>query len=565
MTSGNGEAGGDGMQTREDIRAAEVRHAMSTAGTMEINGVAGRWNEAGDEWTADDPHDTDTLIMVRISDADPGDVQGVARQIARTCAHAAQTGARVRMILVENDTSAFKRRKIVLPNGDKQLRTVRPKFRRALSLLAGGIVRRLTTYHLDRTVRDPRDLEDLIDVVEESSPRVVCDSVTGSLRLANDSDVTTARILVAVANQASRDTARRVREKRREQAEEGRFGGGPRRYGFEPDGSLRESEAGAIRLGTELTVAQAKPMLREITRDVNARGYRDANGRPFRSEQFRDLLLRPCNAGLSVHRSGVRGRVYYTPDDVVGSLPHRIVEPDEYWSVVHKLTDPDRTTNAGTTPKWFGSGIYQCPCGDTMRVQRREHTRTDRRTGEQRQVERHIYRCQSTDSGHATCPMQELDALVIGTVLELLANSDPADIIGPSSATASVPALRAEIARHKERLNEIAADRDEDLITRSQMLTQTAKRRAKLERAQADLEAALANLHPAARVIGADDIQAAWDELEWSQQREIVRRMLRVKVRAIGRGTRLPVRDRVSITRAPRTSPPPATQAAHAA
>jgi site-specific DNA recombinase len=63
---------------------------------------------------------------------------------------------------------------------------------------------------LDRAMRDPRDLEDLIDLIEQSSPRIPVESVSGSLRLANDADVTVAQVMCAVANKASRDTARRA-------------------------------------------------------------------------------------------------------------------------------------------------------------------------------------------------------------------------------------------------------------------------------------------------------------------------------------------------------------------
>jgi hypothetical protein len=44
----------------------------------------------------------------------------------------------------------------------------------------------LLALDLDRIARDPRDLEDLIDVVESHTPHVPVESVTGSLRLANE-------------------------------------------------------------------------------------------------------------------------------------------------------------------------------------------------------------------------------------------------------------------------------------------------------------------------------------------------------------------------------------------
>ena len=63
-------------------------------------------------------------------------------------------------------------------------RTYRPKLRHALDLLAKGENDGFIPLDLDRAFRDPRDLEDLIDIAEEYG--VPVESVTGSLRLGND-------------------------------------------------------------------------------------------------------------------------------------------------------------------------------------------------------------------------------------------------------------------------------------------------------------------------------------------------------------------------------------------
>ena len=180
------------------------------------------------------------IRLTRISDARDDDTKGVDAQ-GRDCDGRAERigwtiGPAATHHIVENDTSAFKRKKILLPDGRRELRTVRPGFRQALAMLADGRADGLIAYDLDRAVRDPRDLEDLIDVVESKVSRIAVESVTGSLRLANDADVTMARVMVAVANKASRDTARRVARARQRQAEGGQWGGGKRPFGFEPDG-----------------------------------------------------------------------------------------------------------------------------------------------------------------------------------------------------------------------------------------------------------------------------------------------------------------------------------------
>lgn len=533
-------------QAQGDTQA--VMEAMRAGAAMSINGVAGRWNAAGSEWAADQVAGTDAVVLVRISDAEEDEIDGVARQVADVRTLATRMDVRVRTVLVENDTSAFKRKKIRLPNGDYQLRTVRPKFRRALSMLAAGDMRYFLNAHLDRTVRDPRDLEDLIDVVEGSSPRIVCESVTGSLRLANDTDITAARILCAVANQASRDTARRVTRARLQQAEEARFGGGRRRYGFEPDGVTQRSEEAQVIKDAAAAVIEGVSM-KEIARDFNRAGSTTGEGKPWTASGIRDILLRPRNAGLSVHRPGRHGRKPYTPEDVVATLPEEpILDPEDYWSLVHKLTDPDRRTNPGTATRWLGSGIYRCPCGSVLRSQFKKY----------RSVQRQVYRCTETGNGHVIVPQAELDALVAATVQEMIAASDPEEIMGTSAvAGVDVAALHAELARHRAKLDEIAADYDDDVITRSQMLTRTRKRREKIAAVQAQVQHVSDQRNPAVKLIGARDIRAAWEALTLGEQRECVRRFLNVTAQRVGRGKRLPVRDRVTITRST-----PAPQAA---
>lgn len=157
------------------------------------------------------------ILLVRISDDREGEGLGVGRQEADGRRLADRIGWGIAEVIVENDTSAFRRRKIRLPDGTTALRVVRPDLRRALELLASGERDGLMAYDLDRYTRDPRDLEDLIDLVEQQ--RVPVTSVTGSLRLDTDADVTMARVMVAVANKSSRDTSRRVSRKHVQLAE----------------------------------------------------------------------------------------------------------------------------------------------------------------------------------------------------------------------------------------------------------------------------------------------------------------------------------------------------------
>src|SRR5262249_19450613 len=281
------------------------------------------------------------LILARISDARDGDTHGVDGQVDDGMALAARLGwhpgQRETHVIIENDTSAFKRRKVTVPGHQRPvLRTVRPGFRRALDMLWTGEADGLIALDLDRTCRDPRDLEDLIDVVESKTPRIPVDSVTGSLRLATDADITMARVMVAMANKSSRDTARRVSAARERQALAGQYGGGRRPYGFEDDGrTVHSDEAGIIAECSRALVQGAS--LRSIALDLRERKLVTVAGAPWRAEGLREVLLRARNAGRIVYRG-----------EEIGDAPWAPIVPLELFRAVQRiLTEPGRVINPG--------------------------------------------------------------------------------------------------------------------------------------------------------------------------------------------------------------------------
>ena len=66
----------------------------------------------------------------------------------------------------ENDTTAFKKKRIRMPNGRSVWRVIRPEFREMLEDYEDGKIDGVIFYDIDRLARQPRDLEDLIDLVE---------------------------------------------------------------------------------------------------------------------------------------------------------------------------------------------------------------------------------------------------------------------------------------------------------------------------------------------------------------------------------------------------------------
>jgi site-specific DNA recombinase len=455
-------------------------------------------------------------------------------RVKRLRERAAQLGWTVRNVVVENDVingdgtrsksaSAFKRRKVVGPDGREVLRVYRPGFRQILDDLAADAIQALLAEDLDRVTRDPRDLEDLIDILRDRKGSA--DSLSGSLRLTNggaDSEIAMARIMVTLANKSSADTARRVAEARRRQAENGQHGGGRRPYGFNADGiTLNPDEAEVIRYAAGEILSDTfglrhGPTLASIAKHLRATGTPTVVGGVWDARSLRDVLIKPRNAGLLVHWGEVASRLEGEP----------ILTEDIYEAVIAKLNDPARR-RPGRAPCWLGTNLYRCVCESPMQIQARN--------GRLR-----AYRCArkgGTGSVHVLRVAAPLDAYVSALIVRRLSRPDAAELVVPTSGAVDVKALRAQAAAQREKLEELARDRADDLITREQMITGTRKAKEKLAVIEGQLASAT-NRSPLSELAGADDVKAAWDELPLAHRRSILDALVTVTVLPAPQGAR---------------------------
>lgn len=297
--------------------------------------------------------------------------KGIGRQEEDGRALAERLGWTIARVIPEDDTSAFKRRKLKLPDGTTALRTLRPGFRAALEGLASGEFDGLIADDLDRVARDPRDLEDLIDVVESRRPRIPVESVTGSLRLNNDADVTMARVMVAVANKSSRDTARRVARKHEELAAEGkRGGGGFRGYGYTITGDPLEEEFKVLNeIGDRIlgewdgwTAEQRKKVdpeigesLNSIADDLEHRKVPTATGVPWSGRSVGSVVSKPSVAGLRAHKGEIVGTAVW-PAAIPRPRWERIVE-----RLAMRAGDTDLTLQ-----RWLTRVLHCSQCGHAL-------------------------------------------------------------------------------------------------------------------------------------------------------------------------------------------------------
>jgi len=190
----------------------------------------------------------------RISDDTEHEAKGTARQDGDEIAYIEANGGIVGPPYEENDTSAYKKKRIRLPDGAVVYRVIRPVWQRMLADLRAGKIQAACVADLDRLARDPRDLEDAIELVEHYRRPVV--GVKGGFDLVTDNGRFAARILVAQANKASADTAARVARKHLEQQQNGVPTGSRRAFGWKADKrTLEPAEAVELRWAVERIIS----------------------------------------------------------------------------------------------------------------------------------------------------------------------------------------------------------------------------------------------------------------------------------------------------------------------
>lgn len=469
------------------------------------------------------------VIYVRISnDRRRGSTEegiGVKEQEEQCRELAASLGVQVVAVYSDNDVSAYSGKP-------------RPGYGRMLGFLKMGNADVVLVWHTDRLHRDNTELEEYINLVE---PRGIQTHTarTGFIDLNTPTGRMVARQLCAIARYESEHRGERVSMARLRQAKQGKYGGGKNRpYGFERDGvTVIHGEADEIRGMAKAVLSGVS--LRSIAYDLRTRDIRTSTGTLWRPETVRTVLLRPRNAGFMVHRESKKRNGAYTDDDIVGKAPWKPIIKERDWrKVVAILTDPERRTSpvTGRAPRYLGSGIYACPCGATLggKKSRKKLTREP------------FYGCRESGTGHVAVPIAEADDFVQRVIIERLSRKDAAKFLKGPEPKYDMTALLAELQEHRDRLDEIAADYEDDLITKAQMRKRTEMRRAKMAPIEAKLKEAEAST-PGGSLLGATNVAEEWGKLTLGEQREVIKTFFTVQVMRVGSGARAKIQDRVNV------------------
>jgi site-specific DNA recombinase len=459
-------------------------------------------------------------LYTRISDDTEADAKGVRRQESDERAEVARQGGTAVAVYEENDTSAYKRKRVQRSddagNSYFVYRVVRPEYQRLLADLRSGTLDAAIVYDLDRLARDPRDLEDAIEVVQHYRRPIV--GVTGGVDLLSDNGRAMARVLVAMANKSSADTARRVARKHQENAENGVPVGGARPFGWQDDKrTLLASEAELVREAAERVLVGAP--ISSIVTDWNCRGIRTPRGNEWRPKALRLVLTNPRICGYSARNRPDPATaqpvltVVRQPDGnpVLGQWD-KILNPDAWEALCVKL-EPQQRRPGGSAHKYLLSGIARCgKCTAPLRGIPRQ--RKDRTT--------YAYLCHSQANGGCggvSRDGEKVDRLIKTVVLDLL-EREAADVQAAPDPWAGEDAL-AHVTRL---IDEQTAAWKAGLISGEKHfadLPELEQQQQQLRRQRAE-HAAAAAAHDRAPA----DVRDEWDGYPLARKRAMILRVL---------------------------------------
>jgi site-specific DNA recombinase len=476
------------------------------------------------------------VIYVRISLDKLGDGHGIANQLADLEKRAEARGWTVVYRLSDNDIGVT--RKDPTAPAD-----YRPGWEEVLRLVDARNVDVVLVWKWDRALREPLDLEYLIPRFDKAAVRFA--EAEGSIDLGTDSGRLHARIMIAVAKAEQERKAERQKLANQAAARNGkRFTAGPRPFGYREDHLTPHPVEGPAVAGActmLLGGGTISGIMREWTRaglvppqqgTRQARRKRQPDGQlPPRPEQeagwavrgwtrnsIRTILMNPAIAGLSVYHG-----------DIVATGTWEPLVPEETWRAVHAiLEDPARKPPRGV--RTLLGGIALCPCGN-ITVGGHSHT------GHQ------VYRC-SMPTRNRTWPgphvariAAPVDEFIRKLVIARMSREDAADLIARPDNGIDVTALREESAAIRHNLDELAADRALGLIDRAQMLAATERANHRLGQIGGQLtEAARENVLTG--LVTAVNVASAWDEMDLSRLRAVIKNLMTITLHTLGRGFR---------------------------
>jgi site-specific DNA recombinase len=441
-------------------------------------------------------------IYARLSRNRKGLSESIANQLATCRKVAAEHGIDVVRELKDDDRSAY-------------TGAPRPGYNALLDLIKGDLIDVVIARQDDRLYRRVRDLEDFIDVVEDHHVGILT-AFSGRIDLTTRQGRAMARMGAVLAQDESDAKRERLRDNQETLAEQGRWHGGTRPYGYLP---IDRQSPDRVRLGGLVVEPSEAAIIKDcadrvlrgeslhaICQDLDRSEVPTVKGTGWRAPTLRRILTSFTVAGIREREGKPAGPARWQP--ILDEVTHARLR--------RRLLDQARTRTVPARVNLLTGGLSVCGlCNESLFGQRRESGRR-------------VLQCIAPPSqkgcGGISVTAETLEQYVVDMVLVRLDGPALAEVAARTqqSGDDAFEHVAAELKAVEERLNDwtdMFANGEIDRVA----LVRGRKAMEENRTLLTDKLAALSSATTTTAYLGRGaELRSEWDRLSLDQQRTII-------------------------------------------
>jgi DNA invertase Pin-like site-specific DNA recombinase len=414
---------------------------------------------------------------------------------------------------VDDDKSAFRGKR-------------RDRYVAMVEAIKAGEVTAIVAWAPDRLTRHPRELEDLIDLLDAHRIEVAT-HLAGTYDLSSSGGRMTARVVGATARHESEVKSERAKLKADEIAHAGRFHGGQRPFGYADDGTTVVPEEAEVIRFMARRIAEGQG-LRRLAAELKEKGWLSALGKPWKIGTIRQVLTSPRIARQRHHRG-----------EIVGDAAWPAIIDRGTWDELQAiLTDPRR--KQARPIRYLLTGLVEAPDGTKLLGSRSASAQGKGRGS----YTRRVYKAPGL-----SIDAENLEDFVVECVLY---RTDQAAL----PAGKAVPRVPSEVAALEKELEELAALRGKGTISLREWMAAKAPLDERLAAARAKVpESPQIPAGVTAALGRRGGLRKAWPEMnDDARRRALAAELERVVIEPAGPGRRRFDPDRIKPSFARRES-----------
>jgi site-specific DNA recombinase len=385
----------------------------------------------------------------------------------------------------------------------------RPQFMQMMNRIRDGEVEAVLVTEQSRLDRQLWNILELIELARTTPFKMI-------VKVRDDEilDLATESGINRVIDQANRDRheseliSQRVKARKQVNADQGRFDGGPRPFGYEKDGvTVRESEAAIIRECAAKILAGAS--MNGLTRDLNDRGIPTASGGRWQRSTLAVIFRNKRIIGVRVY-NGIEHEAQWPA----------LISRDE-WEQIQLILDARHTRKTRTVRSYLLTGMVICGhCGAHLvgsghkvngALQRRYYCVPEDSSGRPR------------GCGKVSRLADPLEALVGNAVVYRLDSEGLAKAFGQATQDDDMQAALAEYQETKTSLGGLLADYyvERNKYAKDEMLKLKAELEARLEQVTRKMER-LDSTRILTSLPFGQTVRAIWDSADLTLKQSLV-------------------------------------------